>query len=59
VLYSGYGEPRWVRTKDGTVVYHCYMRREYSVWEQALLPLHLLHIQHSYSERSDHGLLMR
>jgi hypothetical protein len=56
VIYTGFGSSRWVRTKDGTVVYHTYMGRRSSVWEHALLPLHILNVQHSYSERAEHCL---
>lgn len=59
VLYSGFGTARMVRTKDGMMVYHVYMGRELSVWQNSLLPLHVLGIQHSYQERTEKSLLLR
>jgi hypothetical protein len=58
ILISGAGTPRWGKTRDGAHVYHVYMNQTRPLWSRCDLPLHLLHTQHSYSERTE-GLLMR
>lgn len=52
VLYSGHGEPRWSRTKEGAMVYYTFMNRSRSVWENTQGPLHVLSPHHTYSERA-------
>ena len=51
VLRTGFGEPRWAKTKEGQMVYHAFMNRECSVWEQLPGPIHVLSKQHSFAER--------
>ncbi len=51
ILYSGYGKPRWARTKENALVYFAYMNRDESVWTKCPGPLHLLMKQHSYATR--------
>jgi hypothetical protein len=52
-LYSGFGESRWVKTKDGALVYYAFMGRDRAVWRDTIGPLHVLCTQHSYSERRE------
>ncbi len=51
LLRTGFGEPRWGRTKEGALVYHAFMNRDQSVWGEGCGPIHVLSIQHSYVER--------
>jgi hypothetical protein len=53
ILYSGQGEPRWARTKDGAIVYYAYAGRDSSLWERSIGPLHILAMQHTFSERRE------
>ena len=53
LLSSGAGHPRWVRTKDGTMVYYAYMNRVEPVWNLCVGPLHVLGTQHTYAERAN------
>ncbi|MFZ4506214.1 MAG: hypothetical protein ACOYON_00775 [Fimbriimonas sp.] len=51
VLFSGCGEGRFVRGKDGALVYYAYMGSNRSVWEHELGPIHLMNTQHTFVER--------
>jgi hypothetical protein len=57
ILYTGFGTPRWARTKDNALVYFAYMNRTESVWSQCPGPLHLLVKQHSYVARQASQLM--
>ena len=57
ILYSGDGEPRWARTKDGAMVYYVYMNRESPVWDRCVGSLHVLSTQHTYAERRETELV--
>jgi hypothetical protein len=57
-LFSGAGMPRWVRAKDGSSVFYCYMGRDEAVWDPLEGGLHVLHTQHTYCERGP-ALLLR
>ncbi len=59
LLITGVGESRWTKTKDGALVYYCFMNRRASVWNDSTVPLHLLSTQHSYTERREAMLLLR
>ncbi len=59
IIFSGHGSPRWGKTRDGAHVFHTYMNRDEPVWSRCELPLHLLHVQHSYTERCADVLVMR
>ena len=59
ILFTGSGEPRWGRTKDGAMVFHSYMNRPHTVWSRCPGALHLLHAQHTYVERPEPALLLR
>lgn len=58
LLFTGNGESRWARSRDGAIVYYAYMNREQPVWDRAPGPLHLLSTQHTFSERAP-ALLLR
>lgn len=51
LLYTGTGINRWARTKEGSLVYICYIGARQSIWNQAPGPLHILGTQHTYEER--------
>lgn len=53
ILYTGTGEARWSRTKDGQHVYHTYMERTQPVWSNEPGPLHILATQHTYQDRRE------
>lgn len=59
LLVTGFGESRWTKSKDGGLIYYCFMNREDSVWSRSELPLHLLSTQHSFTERREAMLLHR
>jgi len=58
LLFSGYGTSKWARTRDGALVYYAYMNRDSCLWEQFEGPVHLLSMQHTFSERAP-ALLLR
>ena len=53
ILFTGRGNPRWARTKDGAMVYHSYMGRDASVWHLCSGPFHVLNRVHTYAERRE------
>ncbi|MBL8059650.1 MAG: hypothetical protein JNK63_02915 [Chthonomonas sp.] len=59
MLHTGVGEPKWTVTRDGSRVYHAYMNRSSCVWEEVHGPLHVLGIQHTYTERATQALTLR
>ena len=59
LLFSGSGEPKWGKTKDGMIVFHAYMNRPHTMWSRTSGPLHLLQRQHTYSEPKEPALLLR
>jgi len=59
LLFTGSGEPRWGKTKDGAMVFYTYMNRADSIWEHTPGPLHVLNKHHTYAERSPNALLLR
>jgi hypothetical protein len=59
LLITGLGESKWTKTKDGGLVYYCFMNREEPVWRGSELPIHLLSTQHSFTEKRDAMLLLR
>lgn len=52
MLSTGKGQPGWRRTRDGALVFHTYMNKEMSVWEDAACPFHVLAPQHAYAARN-------
>jgi hypothetical protein len=59
LLITGQGEPKWSRTKDGALIYHAYMGREFPVWDRSEPPLHVLCKQHSFAEPREPVLVLR
>lgn len=53
ILFSGPGNARWAKTKDGALVYHSYMGRDASVWNKSAGPFHVLNKVHTYIERRE------
>jgi hypothetical protein len=58
LLSTGVGESRWLRTKDGAMVFYAYMNRRASMWTQYQGPVHLLSLQHTYTGRKE-ALMLR
>lgn len=58
LLATGRGEPRWTKTKEGSMLYYAFMNRSSSVWEHATGSVHILSMQHTYTERGP-ALLLR
>lgn len=52
LLFTGHGNPRWTRTRDGALVYYAYMGRDRSVWDRTAGPLHILNTHHTFCERA-------
>jgi hypothetical protein len=59
LLFTGVGESRWTKTKDGSLVYYAYMNRPHSVWDRCSGSISILNTQHTYTERAEPALLMR
>ena len=51
LLYSGSGINRWARTKEGSLVYICFIGLRHPIWNTAPGPMHILSTQHTYEER--------
>jgi hypothetical protein len=51
LLRTGFGEPKWGKTKEGQLVYHAFMNRAEVAWPQESGALHVLKTQHTFSER--------
>ena len=51
LLYTGSGEPRWAKTKDGQLMYQTYMGWERPVWSRCPEPVRILNTQHTLVER--------
>lgn len=51
LVTTGIGESRWAKTKDGALVFYTFMNRPAPIWTADLGPVHILAIQHSYTER--------
>ncbi len=52
IVHSGFGINRWARTKQGSMVYMCYIGARESLWSVAPGPMHILSTQHTYEERT-------
>ena len=59
LLLTGQGEPKWTRTKEGALIYHAFMNRDFPVWEGSETPLHVLNRQHSYAEPKVPALVLK
>ncbi|RYG39184.1 hypothetical protein EON81_01630 [bacterium] len=51
ILRTGFGDPRWARTKDGALIYYAFAGREENLWTTSG-PVHILAPHHTYVERS-------
>lgn len=51
LLHSGTGISRWAKTKEGALVYLCFIGSQMPVWNSAQGAIHILNTQHSYEER--------
>ncbi len=51
LLVTGIGEARWSQNKDRAMIYHTFMNQTRPVWQSVPGPIHLLHTQHTYTER--------
>ncbi|HRJ26737.1 MAG TPA: hypothetical protein PLO61_04400 [Fimbriimonadaceae bacterium] len=58
MVRSGSGRNRWGKSKDGALVYHLFLGASRPLWPGESGALHLLHIQHSYSERREPVLMV-
>jgi hypothetical protein len=45
------GTPRWARTKEGCLVFYCFMNRSHSTWTESHGSMTVLSPQHCYEER--------
>lgn len=52
MLRTGHGESRWIRSKDGALVYTLFAGLDRSLWSTAD-SLHVLNTQHTYVERRE------
>jgi hypothetical protein len=57
LVHSGAGQDRWARTKDGSIVYYCYLSRSMPVWHGLNGTTHLLNTQHQFCETKPHTLV--
>ncbi|MBI1333064.1 MAG: hypothetical protein JST12_09115 [Armatimonadetes bacterium] len=51
LVYTGSGINRWAKTREGGLVYICYVGHREPIWNQAPGPMHILNTQHTYEER--------
>jgi hypothetical protein len=59
LLVTGRGEPKWRQTKDGALIYHAYMNRDFPVWDRCEPPIHVLNKQHSFAEPREPVLVLK
>lgn len=52
MLISGSGVSQWGRSKDGSLVFYCYMNRAVSAWNDSEGPISVLAPQHRYCPRA-------
>ncbi len=52
ILHSGSGINRWAKTKQGSMVYMCYVGSREPIWVNAPGAMHILCTQHTYEERT-------
>ncbi len=55
---SGRGTNGWGMTKDGAHIYKVFLGSSQVLWGEAPEQIHLLNIQHTYSERSQEAVLV-
>ena len=59
ILFSGPGQPRWGKTKDGALIYFAYMNRNSTVWERISGALHVLSTHHTYTLERSAALVLK
>lgn len=52
MLITGSGVSQWGRSKDGSLVFYCYMNRAVSAWNDSEGALSILAPQHRYCPRT-------
>lgn len=50
MLRTGYGQPRWGRTRDGAQIYVTFMGQDQHAWDETAGVIHILKVQHTYRE---------
>ncbi len=58
LLFSGCGEPKWSKTKEGALVFNAFMGRDSSVWDDSEA-IHVLSTQHSFNARREPVMTLR
>jgi hypothetical protein len=53
MLCTGHGTPRWAKTKEGALIFYAFMNRDYTMWDNSEMPLHILSLQHTFVARKD------
>ncbi len=59
LLVTGRGEAKWTKSKDGALIFHAFMDRDFPVWDRCESPLHLLNRQHSFVEPKVPALVLK
>jgi hypothetical protein len=59
LLVTGRGEPKWTKSKDGALIYHAFMDRDFPVWDRCEAPIHVLNRQHSFAEPRVPALVLK
>ncbi|HMS53792.1 MAG TPA: hypothetical protein PKA27_00195 [Fimbriimonadaceae bacterium] len=58
LLFTGCGESRWTRSKEGSNVYQAYMGQDRTIWSRLEGAIHIMHAHHVFVER-DHLIMRR
>jgi len=58
LLRSCSGEPHWSTTKEGHHVYHTFANSDRPIWSATQGTLHLLGVQHTFTERREPALMV-
>jgi hypothetical protein len=59
LLFTGTGENRWTRTKEGCNVYQTYAGQDRAIWNRLEGALHIMHAHHIFVERGEHLAMRR
>lgn len=51
MLCTGFGESKWVRSQDQSLLLQVFMGRTENVWPASVGPIHVLATKHSFIER--------
>ncbi len=52
LLHTGTGINRWAKTREGALVYMCFVGFREPIWSRAPGPIHILSTHHTYEERT-------